>query len=203
MAAGDNPAAGECTAMSDVTDQRVETDRTALLNQLRIDRSEPPSSGGHSKWWATALAVIVIAATGVWYLIRPTGFAVTTAVAQALPNGASAANSATTLLDASGYIVARRRATVSAKVTGKVVKVMLEEGQRVEAGDIIARLDDSNWKAERSCSKPRQVSPRRRPHSTTPSPYSNAAKSKKRQPLSARKASTSRTLNLTLPITIS
>jgi RND family efflux transporter MFP subunit len=51
------------------------------------------------------------------------------------------------LLDASGYIVARRRATVSSKVTGKVMKVMLEDGQRVEAGEVIARLDDSNWKA--------------------------------------------------------
>jgi RND family efflux transporter MFP subunit len=43
--------------------------------------------------------------------------------------------------------VARRRATVSSKVTGKVVKVMLEEGQRVEAGQVIALLDDSNWLA--------------------------------------------------------
>ena len=57
------------------------------------------------------------------------------------------ASAGASLLDASGYIVARRRATVSSKVTGKVVKVMLEEGQRVEAGEIIALLDDSNWKA--------------------------------------------------------
>src|SRR5271154_3259969 len=60
-----------------------------------------------------------------------------------MPNGGVPAS----LLDASGYIVARRRATVSSKVTGKVVEVRLEEGQRVEAGEIIARLDDSNWKA--------------------------------------------------------
>jgi RND family efflux transporter MFP subunit len=143
----------ECTAMSDVTDQRAGTDRTALLNQLRIDRSEPPSSGSQGKWWALGLAVIIIAATSVWYLMRPTGVPITTAVAQALPNGASVASSATSLLDASGYIVARRRATVSAKVTGKVVKVILEEGQRVEAGDIIAQLDDSNWKASLAQSK--------------------------------------------------
>ena len=49
--------------------------------------------------------------------------------------------------------MARRRATVSAKVTGKVAKVMLEEGQRVEAGEIIALLDDSNWKAALAQSK--------------------------------------------------
>jgi len=122
------------------------TDRAALLNQLRIDRSEPPSSGGNGKWWATGVAVIIVAASGMWYLMRPTGVPITTAVAQAAASGGSAAKGPS-LLDASGYIVARRRATVSSKVTGKVVKVMLEEGQRVEAGQIIAILDDANWRA--------------------------------------------------------
>jgi RND family efflux transporter MFP subunit len=126
-------------------DPTVETDRAALLNQLRIDRSRPPSSDGHVKWWATGIAVLIIAASGTWYLMRPTGVPVTTAVAQAA--AASAAGTGASLLDASGYVVARRRATVSSKVTGKVISVMLEEGQRVEAGDVIARLDDANWKA--------------------------------------------------------
>ncbi len=123
------------------------TDKTALLNQLRIDRSEPPdSAGGHAKWWATGIAVAIIAASGIWYLLRPTGVIVKAAVVQAASTGGSASFGAS-LLDASGYIVARRRATVSSKVTGKVVEVRLEEGQRVEAGEVIARLDDSNWKA--------------------------------------------------------
>jgi RND family efflux transporter MFP subunit len=138
--------------MSDSTDQGVGTDRAALLNQLRIDRSEPPSSG-HGKWWATGIAVIIIAASAAWYLTRPTGVPITTAVAQAVASGAPGASAGPSLLDASGYIVARRRATVSSKVTGKVVKVMLEEGQRVEAGQIIALLDDSNWRAALSQSK--------------------------------------------------
>jgi RND family efflux transporter MFP subunit len=133
--------------MNDSADQRAGTDRAALLNQLRIDRSEPPSSGDHGKWWATGIAVIIIAASAIWYLTRPTGVPITTAVAQAAASGAPGASSGPSLLDASGYIVARRRATVSSKVTGKVVKVMLEEGQRVEAGEIIALLDDSNWRA--------------------------------------------------------
>jgi RND family efflux transporter MFP subunit len=133
--------------MNDSADQRAGTDRAALLNQLRIDRSEPPSSGDHGKWWATGIAVIIIGASAIWYLTRPTGVPITTAVAQAAASGAPGASSGPSLLDASGYIVARRRATVSSKVTGKVVKVMLEEGQRVEAGEIIALLDDSNWRA--------------------------------------------------------
>ena len=134
--------------MSDSSDQRGGTDRAALLNQLRIDRSEPASSGGQGKWWATGIAVIIIAASGVWYMLRPSGVPITTAVAQAIAgSGSGGAAAGTSLLDASGYIVARRRATVSSKVTGKVMKVMLEEGQRVEAGEIIAWLDDSNWRA--------------------------------------------------------
>ena len=138
--------------MSNSTKQGA-TDRAALLNQLRIDRSEPPSSEGHGKWWATGMAAIIIAASGVWYLMRPTGVPITTATAQAAASGAPGAAAGASLLDASGYIVARRRATVSSKVTGKVMKVMLEEGQRVEAGQVIALLDDSNWRASLAQSK--------------------------------------------------
>jgi RND family efflux transporter MFP subunit len=139
--------------MTDSTNQSATTDRAALLNQLRIDRSEPPSSGGTAKWWATAIVVILIGASAIWYLMRPTGVPITTAAAQSVAAGGSAAAGGTSLLDASGYIVARRRATVSSKVTGKVVKVMLEEGQRVEAGQIIALLDDANWRATLAQSK--------------------------------------------------
>lgn len=49
-----------------------------------------------------------------------------------------------TLLNASGYVEARRAATVSSKVTGKVVEVLVEEGMKVEAGQVLAKLDDSN-----------------------------------------------------------
>jgi RND family efflux transporter MFP subunit len=139
--------------MINSTDQNAGTDRAALLNQLRIDRSEPPSSNGAGKWWATGIVVIIVAASAVWYLTRPTGVPVTTAVAQAVTSGSGGAATGPSLLDASGYVVARRRATVSSKVTGKVVKVMLEEGQRVEAGQVIALLDDSNWRAALAQSK--------------------------------------------------
>ena len=138
--------------MSNSTKQGA-TDRAALLDQLRIDRSEPPSSEGKGKWWATGIAAIIIAGSGVWYLMRPSGVPITTAVAQAAASGAPGAAAGASLLDASGYIVARRRATVSSKVTGKVMKVMLEEGQRVEAGQVIALLDDSNWRASLAQSK--------------------------------------------------
>src|SRR5207249_6502192 len=49
-----------------------------------------------------------------------------------------------TVLNASGYVTARRAATVSSKLTGKVIDVLVEEGMKVQAGQILARLDDSN-----------------------------------------------------------
>jgi RND family efflux transporter MFP subunit len=52
------------------------------------------------------------------------------------------------MLDASGYVVARRQATVAAKSIGRVNEVLIEEGQKVEAGQVLARLDDSNIKAQ-------------------------------------------------------
>jgi RND family efflux transporter MFP subunit len=122
-------------------------DRTALLNQLRIDRSEPPSTGGHGKWWALGIGLLAALSLIIWYLLRPAGVLIATATAQPVAGGDVLTVRGASLLDASGYVVARRRATVSSKVTGKVTDVMLEEGQRVEAGQIIARLDDSNWRA--------------------------------------------------------
>ena len=51
------------------------------------------------------------------------------------------------MLNASGYVTARRRATVSSKITGKVVEVNVEEGMAVKEGQVLARLDDSTPKA--------------------------------------------------------
>jgi RND family efflux transporter MFP subunit len=81
-----------------------------------------------------------------WYFSRSAALPIRTAVAIS-PRNEPAPLGAASLLDASGYVVARRRATVASKVTGKVIEVSLEEGQRVESGQIIARLDDSNARA--------------------------------------------------------
>jgi len=58
-----------------------------------------------------------------------------------------AAGSQATVLNASGYVTARRRATVSSKVTGKVIEVNVEEGMAVREGQVLARLDDSSLQA--------------------------------------------------------
>jgi RND family efflux transporter MFP subunit len=62
--------------------------------------------------------------------------------------GAGGAGGAAAVLNASGYVIARRLATVSSKVTGKVVEVLVEEGMSVKRGQMLARLDDSTVRAQ-------------------------------------------------------
>jgi RND family efflux transporter MFP subunit len=133
------------------------TDQAALLNQLRIERDAPASAprANRTKFVFVAVAALGIAvagALGVRFAGEPaeqlqSGVAV---AAESAPPASPAAAVApvASVLDASGYVVARRQATVSAKITGKVVAVLIEEGQRVEAGDVIARLDDANARAQ-------------------------------------------------------
>lgn len=121
-------------------------DKSSLLNQLKIDRDTPTPKGTRRLLWvAGGLAIVLIMATVGGILSCPSGIPVHAAVARAA--GGSNASGAGSLLDASGYVVARRQATVSAKVTGKVREVMIEEGRRVEKDQIIARLDNSNAQA--------------------------------------------------------
>src|ERR1700675_4006988 len=76
---------------------------------------------------------------------RPTGVPVQIATARAIAgDGGGAAGS---ILDASGYVVARRQATVASKITAKMVELDIEEGDHVNAGQIIAKLDDTNIRA--------------------------------------------------------
>jgi RND family efflux transporter MFP subunit len=129
-------------------DPTIETDKSSLLNQLRIDRGAPAALRRPSALWWSLAAAAAIGGAGLaaWYFSRSSAVPIRTAVALPL-GGRSTPNAAASLLDASGYIVARRRATVASKITGKVIEVSLEEGQRVERGQIIARLDDSNARA--------------------------------------------------------
>jgi RND family efflux transporter MFP subunit len=127
----------------------------SLAGQLRIDREEPPRRrrrrGGDGLPWLWiilgGLVMVAVIAGVAWFaIVRPDLTRVeTTAAKPAWSTGAAAQGG--TLLDASGYVVARREATVSAKVAGKVAEVLIQEGQRVEAGQVLARLDDSNARA--------------------------------------------------------
>ncbi|MDX1503579.1 MAG: efflux RND transporter periplasmic adaptor subunit [Thermoanaerobaculia bacterium] len=109
------------------------------LDSLKIDRDEqPPTRRGLGIAVAALLLLALLAV--LWWLRREPVTAVTTA--QAVPAAGSPGGG--TVLDASGYVTARRQATVSSKVTGKVVEVRIEEGMRVSEGQVLARLDDTN-----------------------------------------------------------
>jgi RND family efflux transporter MFP subunit len=119
-------------------------DKSGLLDSLRIERAAPvrrrkpgillPVLGG--------VTVIAIAA-GAWFFWPDNRVPVQVVTAAA--GGGSAGGGAG--LDASGYVVARRKATLSAKILGKLTEVNFEEGQKVKAGDIVAQLDDANYVA--------------------------------------------------------
>jgi len=120
-------------------------DRSALISQLKIDRpAEIESDRRWPMWAAVVLVVVIVVGVAVWWLM-PRGIPVGVATATAAP--ADTAIGPGTILDASGYVVARRQATVSSKVTGKVVQVSIEEGQRVARDEVIGRLDDTNARA--------------------------------------------------------
>ena len=121
-------------------------DKSELLERLRIERPAAEDGGGVS-WivWAIAIFAAVGVAGGIlWYAV-PRAIPISVATADLAP--ADVVVGPSTILDASGYVVARRQATVSAKITGKVVEVAIEEGQRVERGQVIARLDDTTQRA--------------------------------------------------------
>lgn len=110
----------------------------ANLDQLKIER---PSDGrGRSRTWIYAAIIAAAAIIAIVAIaMRQSAPAVKVAMARAVsaPSGGSA------ILNATGYVTARRQATVSAKVTGKVAQVLIEEGMHVKAGQMLATLDDA------------------------------------------------------------
>jgi RND family efflux transporter MFP subunit len=113
------------------------------LDDLRIRRSDKPESNLRIRPVAIGIFVLVLTAGVIWWLTRPKAIEVRTTVAREI-GGASGDH---TVLNASGYVTARRAATVSSKVTGKVIEVLIEEGMKVKEGQVVARLDDTNVKA--------------------------------------------------------
>jgi len=127
------------------------------IGELKIDRSGAQGAAGGWRW--LVLPVLLLAAFAVWwfFLRAASGaVAVETETVRRPPSSASA----NSVLDASGYVTARREATVSAETTGKVVEVMVEEGMIVEAGQIVARLDDTIQQAQTQLARAQEQSAR-------------------------------------------
>ncbi len=120
------------------------TDPKSLLQQLKIDRTAPSRRVRRWPWLVAAIAVVAI----VWAIGSGRPIEVEVASARA-----AAESGPISVLDASGYVTARRLATVSSKITGKVREVHIEEGQRVEAGQVLAYLDDVDAQAQLALSQ--------------------------------------------------
>ena len=112
------------------------------LEDLRIERkpARPAGAPGRLGLWLVMALVVVLAAL-LWWHGRSTAVQVQTVPVRSATSGADHV-----VLNASGYVTARRQATVSSKVTGKVIEVLIEEGMKVRQGQILARLDDTNVK---------------------------------------------------------
>ena len=115
------------------------------LASLKIDHSARAGGGRRSGLLVFVALLLLAAVAGGWFWTqRAQAATVKTAVVTAV-TGAGASPGA--VLNASGYVTARRRATVSSKVTGKVLEVFVEEGKAVKKGQVLARLDDSQVRA--------------------------------------------------------
>lgn len=123
-------------------------DKSALLNELKIERGDD-ADGGSGRWLVVVAVIAVVlggAGAAAWFTwFSNPAIAVTVVTAEPVSTEVEVGRGS--ILDASGYVVARRQATVSSKFTGKVVEILIEEGQRVEQDEIVARLDDTNARA--------------------------------------------------------
>jgi HlyD family secretion protein len=113
------------------------------LDDLRIERPSSTASGPRIGTWLVLITLLVIIGVAVWWFLRPKPITVRTVVAREM----AGAPGDRTVLNASGYVTARREATVSSKVMGKVVEVLVEEGYAVKEGQTLARLDATNAEA--------------------------------------------------------
>jgi HlyD family secretion protein len=127
------------------------------LSALRIERA--PLKVNRRAWmkWVMLFVILGLGGGGAYAWLnreRPVDVEVATVTERAAGTHAS-------VLNASGYVTARRRATVSSKVTGKLIEVNVEEGMQVRQGQVLARLDDSTTRAVLALSRAQLEAARR------------------------------------------
>jgi RND family efflux transporter MFP subunit len=124
-----------------------ESAKSKLLQELRIDRDSGVEESGPWRGWRLLVLIVLLclAAAGIaaFMLLRAPRFEVEAAVAVA----PSVGGGSSAILQATGYVTARREATVSAQITGALTSVLIEEGEHVAAGQVLAHLDDSAQQA--------------------------------------------------------
>ena len=119
---------------------------TNLLSELRLDPAQRDGGGSGRRWLWYVIAALLLAAMviGAVLALRTQAVEVETATAQT----AGTVAGGVAVLDATGYVTARREATVSSKVTGKLAEVLIEEGVLVKEGQVLARLEDADEQAQ-------------------------------------------------------
>lgn len=118
------------------------------LSGLRIDEQE--RRGRRRPWWGLLALATLLALAGAGYWLYGRAPVVEVAVVRVAPAGRPP------VLNASGYVTPRRRATIAAKITGLVKEIFAEEGMRVQAGQVLATLDDSDARARLLAAKAEQ-----------------------------------------------
>ena len=113
------------------------------LSRLRIDRSTPAPPRRKRRLWgiATAIGIAIAAALGLFSGLGGQQAVEVAAVTTAYPSQAA------TLLNATGFVVAQRKAAVASKATGRLEWLGVAEGSRVKAGDVVARLENGDVSA--------------------------------------------------------
>ncbi|WP_113958127.1 efflux RND transporter periplasmic adaptor subunit [Roseimicrobium gellanilyticum] len=167
------------------------------LDGLRIDRSAMPKKE-RPAWLLPTIVILLAVAGGVtWWFMRPKPLAVEVAVAKEQSSGGNggSAPSQRAVLNGSGYVTARRIATVSAKVTGKVMEVLVEEGMKVEQGQIVAHLDASNTEASLRLAEAQLDSARKALEETKPNAVFAEQELKRFRELAQSKAASQSDLN--------
>jgi HlyD family secretion protein len=114
------------------------------LSRLRIDRELAPIRRRRQrKWIGLAIVLVLVAAAAAWYAAQPRAQVVaTTPVITTYPSQQYV------VLNATGYVVAQRKAAISSKATGRLEWLGVAEGSRVKSGDLIARIDNRDVVAQ-------------------------------------------------------
>ncbi|SVC73229.1 uncharacterized protein METZ01_LOCUS326083, partial [marine metagenome] len=122
-------------------------EKKALLGELSIDDTQRDTSNPLARWIVLATVAVALTVSG-WFWFVSAVEPVLVDLVKAKPAIGQEKPRGETVLDASGYVTARRQATVSSKFTGKVTEVFIEEGVHVEANQLLAQLDNSSQLAQ-------------------------------------------------------
>jgi HlyD family secretion protein len=130
--------------------QPVMRDLKDELASLKIDRDSPK----HHKWgrWVVLLVLLAAASAGAMYVARSKPALLDFAAIEVEPVQASVQttgpSAGTPILTASGYLVARHQSVISSKIQGRLSALYVEEGSHVKTGEVIARLEDTDYVAQ-------------------------------------------------------